>query len=284
MATTRLARLASHLTPQPTTSLSSSYTLKTPSGNVTFPNDFLRENIKKAWDKNSLQRVDHKMWNDNTVTSSSQLTDTSWELRFGDGTVGEFHLPVSSPHAEKDIEIQPKLIWGFGESTHHNDILRTLTSRHSEGKGGIRFHWNEMGIAPADDTSSPSAQLAAEQLGEGRARLSPSVAHARAALIEATNKYGMAIIDHVPCIPDQGLLLADSVVGAVETTNFGCVVCYAFFIFFLVFLPLTALPFHSTSTPQLQVRHQKRPRASQSCIRQHPSPASHRLHLLPQMS
>ena len=87
-----------------------------------------------------------------------------------------------------------------------------------------------MGIAPADDTSSPSAQLAAEQLGEGRARLSPSVAHARAALIEATHKYGMAIIDHVPCIPDQGLLLADSGVGAVETTNFGCVFVLPVFI------------------------------------------------------
>jgi hypothetical protein len=142
--------------------------------------------------------------------------------RPGDGTVGEFHLPLSSPHADQDIETQSKLIWGYGESTSSDKILHKLTSRYSDGNNGIRFHWSELGIVP-EDSSVPSTRLAAEQLGEGRARLSQSVATSRAALIEATHKYGMAIIDHVPCVPDQGQLLADSVVGAVETTNFGWV-------------------------------------------------------------
>jgi alpha-ketoglutarate-dependent taurine dioxygenase len=193
------------------------YTLDTPHGLVTFPNHFLRENIKTAWDSNSLQRVDFNMWNDNVVQKCTKLSPTSWKLAFDDGTVGEFHLPPQTDNYVVDIELQPQVIWGGSVSkTSSDDILKKLSTRYSKGTGGIRFDWNELNIDR--DTSS---KLAAEQLGEGRAKLQRSSASARSALIEATHKYGMAIIDHVPCIPDQGIKLADAVVGAVETTNFG---------------------------------------------------------------
>lgn len=220
----RVSRLASHLKSSATSSSCSAssqyYTLDTPNGPVAFPNHFLRENIKTAWDSNSLQRVDFKMWSDNVVQKCTKLTNSSWELAFDDGTVGEFHLPSQTDYKFNvvDIESQPQIIWGSSSSskTSSSDMLNKLSTRYSKGTGGIRFDWNELDI-----NKDESSKLAAEQLGEGRAKLQRSVASARSALIEATHKYGMAIIDHVPCTPDQGITLADAVVGAVETTNFG---------------------------------------------------------------
>jgi hypothetical protein len=133
------------------------------------------------------------MWNDNVVQKCTKLSPTSWKLAFDDGTVGEFHLPPQTDNYVVDIELQPQVIWGGSVSkTSSDDILKKLSTRYSKGTGGIRFDWNELNIDR--DTSS---KLAAEQLGEGRAKLQRSSASARSALIEATHKYGLAIIDHV---------------------------------------------------------------------------------------
>ena len=217
----RVTRLASHLKPSTTSSNARHYyTLDTPSGPVTFPNHFLRENVKTAWDPNSLQRTAFRMWHDNEILQCDKLTPTSWQLHFDDGTNGEFHLPSSqTEYKVRDIESQPQLVWGTPLSgTPSNAVLHKLSTRYSTSapNGGTRFDWKDLEISTQN-----SSDLAAEQLGEGRAKLRRRAAGARSALIEATHKYGMAIIDHVPCVPDQGIRLADAVVGAVETTNFG---------------------------------------------------------------
>ena len=215
----RVARLSAHVTSSQAPA-KNYHTLQTPAGAVRFPNHFLRENLKASWDANSLQRVDFRLWADHVVTSSTRLTDTSFLLGFDDGAVGEFHLPSTSPYARGiDIEALPKAIWGAGEK---HAVLRKLGTRYSgasgaSGASGLRFSWGDLAVKDSKELSG----LAAEQLGEGRAKLTPAVAQVRSALIEATHKYGMAIIDHVPCVPDQGVLLSDAVVGAVETTNFG---------------------------------------------------------------
>ena len=61
----------------------------------------------------------------------------------------------------------------------------------------------------------------AEQLGQGRARLSPQVAKARKALFEAVHTYGIAILEGAPLKPDVVTSIADALVGAVQATPFG---------------------------------------------------------------
>ncbi len=223
----RVSTVAAHLTAAPAAAAAPAYhTLDTPHGPVAFPCAFLRENIDTAWDASSLQRTAFRMWGGaNRVAETTRLSDTSWRLRFEDGAVGAFHLPSTSPYfAAVDIEARPQQLWG--EPTGDGRVIpgahlwRKLATPHATGGGGgIRFHWDELGVV--GDGTAGLAGLAAEQLGEGRARLPRGAARARSALIEAVHTYGMAIIDGVPCQPDQGILFADSVVGACETTNFG---------------------------------------------------------------
>jgi alpha-ketoglutarate-dependent taurine dioxygenase len=215
----RVALLTSHLTAAPAPPTQQYFALDTPYGIINFPNHFLRENIKNAWDANSLQRLDHKLWSANVVTACTKLTSTSWQLQFDDGGVGEFHLPSTSPYMSTvDIENFTQQRWGGISAGIKSNaaLLNKLATPQSKGTDGIRFHWKDLDIS-----SHSKSNLATEQLGEGRSRLSHKAAQTRSLLIEATHKYGMAIIDNVPCIPDQGQLLADAVVGAVETTNFG---------------------------------------------------------------
>jgi gamma-butyrobetaine dioxygenase len=80
----------------------------------------------------------------------------------------------------------------------------------------LRFQYNDiMGDMTKEGTR------AAEQLGEGRAHLPLKTVRARMSLIEAMQKYGIAIITGAPAQPDVGKVIADAVVGAVETTAFG---------------------------------------------------------------
>ena len=216
----RVPRLLSSLSAAARRLSSTIATLTAPSGTtLDFPVDFLRENISSAWDAHSLQRVDNKMWHVSQVLTSKSLTETSWELTFDDGVTGTFHLPAQE--ARKDVEDYPRTLWG-GDATESSGplastaMLQLLSQRHEQG--GLRFSWKELEIENVLDTTT---QLQPEQLGEGRANLSPSAALARSALIEATHTYGMAMVDGVPRQPNQGVLFADRVVGAVETTNFG---------------------------------------------------------------
>lgn len=188
-------------------------TLTSSSGEVhNFPVAFVRENINSAWDPHSLQRVDNQMWDVSAVLSSEPLTPSSWRLTFNDGAVGDFHLPPTQ--GDVDIEDQSKVIWGGSAFVPGDAVSSLLSSRAADG--GIRFSWDELQI---DEHISP--ERAASQLGEGRANISRDAATARAALIEATHRYGIAMIDGVPTEPNMCIMFADATVGAVETTNFG---------------------------------------------------------------
>ena len=121
-----------------------------------FPVDFLRENIKTAWDADSLQRVDNQLWEVSNIISSDPLTPSSWRLAFNDGTVGEFHLPPSQ--SDTDIEDKPKVTWGFNTSIPGGAASSLLRTRAADG--GIRFSWEELDI-----DESGNNERAAEQLG-----------------------------------------------------------------------------------------------------------------------
>ena len=175
---------------------------------------FLRENLDVAIDACSLQRTSCNLPLDLHLTSSTQITSTSWKLAFSGGISGVFQLPEVQSSAAVGVEHQPQQYWGEGAAPL-SELDQALATSHQDG--GIRFSWAELRV----DESLDEGGRAAEQLGAGRAVLSREVAMARARMIEAVRKYGMAIVDGVPTEPDMGQRLADAVVGAVETTNFG---------------------------------------------------------------
>jgi len=86
--------------------------------------------------------------------------------------------------------------------------------------GPLRFKFDALMGLNATGGEEDAAK-ASEQLGEGRALLAPKVAATRMRLFEAIRTYGMAIIEGAPVAPDAGRLIADHLVGAVETTVFG---------------------------------------------------------------
>ena len=131
--------------------------------------------------------------------------------RLRDSVAGDFVAVRGIPARGADIESRPRVLWGPQEK---HAVLRELGTRFDPRQasgGGTRFHWEDLAVTESEDVSG----RASEQLGEGRAKLSVNAARARSALIEAVHKHGIAIIDHVPDAEDQGILLANSVVGAV---------------------------------------------------------------------
>lgn len=229
----RLSRIASHLsrsdtaagTPllpstqphppaSPTPSISYT-TLSTPSGKVyEFSNHFLRENLTEVWNRDSLQRLQYNLWSNNGIVETECLSEVAWRIRFDDGTVGHFHLPLAPvcTTSAVDLETQPRMVWG----KHECESVRAKLSKPYR-EGGMRFDWNDFGLSNVDGDNN----RAAEQLGGSRSRLTQTAAKTRSALIEAAHKYGIAIIENAPCIPDQCVLFGDRVVGAVEATSFG---------------------------------------------------------------
>jgi hypothetical protein len=181
------------------------------SNGQTFPFhvSFLRENLGVAFDATSLQRTTNNLPTDLELLSAVSNGDCSWHLTFSDQASGTFHLP---PACEVDIEALPRSIWGVNSI---ENVEQQLATSHAEG--GIRFHWSDLAI----DEECTDDTRAAEQLGAGRAILTQDAASARVSMIEAVHTYGIALLDGVPCEPDQGVRLADNLIGAVETTNFG---------------------------------------------------------------
>ena len=176
-----------------------------------FPIPFLRENLRECWDASSLQRTVNNLEMNITLVSGTPLTSSSWQLEFSDGATGVFHLPTETA---VDIEQWEKQLWGGSDGSGH-DLLSLLGTHHAEG--GIRFSWDELEV----EVDTSGQVRTSEQLGEGRANLSQPAAAARAKLIEATHVHGMAMVDGVPDVSASGIHLADQIVGAVETTNFG---------------------------------------------------------------
>lgn len=169
------------------------------------PTPFLRENLQTSWDKTSLQRLSCNLPLDLSLTSAKEVGDAKWELEFSDGAKGLFVLP---PSPEESLSAKPRELWN--DPNVVDDLLQKDFSQ-----GGLRFDWKDLGFKPQDDDRVP------EQLGQGRALLAREVAVARAALLERIHEWGIAVIKHAPTEPNQGRLLCDELVGAVETTNFG---------------------------------------------------------------
>jgi len=180
-----------------------------------FAPQLVRENLVSSWDPTSLQRLDCRLPADINLTTAEPMDDIGkhWKVSFDDGVVGEFAVPPGDIE-EVELEHLPKKLWG-SEGMSVKDLETVLNAG-----GSARFSYELlMGDSTCDDPDC--ASRASEQLGAGRARLSSATARARQSLFEAVQMYGMAIIEGAPAVPDAGKVIADAIVGAVETTVFG---------------------------------------------------------------
>lgn len=174
-----------------------------------FPTAFLRENLNSSWDTTSLQRLSCNLPQDLKLTSSKAVGPSEFELEFSDGARGLFVMPQP---ADASLDTKPKTLWP--------DSKQAETALAADWQdGGLSFDWHDLGV----DESSEGGRTP-EQLNQGRALLPGQVAAARSALLERIHEWGMAVVKNAPAKPDQAVHLVDSIIGAVETTNFG----YAF--------------------------------------------------------
>ena len=179
-----------------------------------FPTAFLRENLKESIDKNSLQRVSFNLPISLNIINIKQTKNNAFDLTFSDGVTGTFVLPPKK--IDSKIEDFKRTLWGGEFSTTTAMLSHLLETSYKNG--GLKFMWGDLQIDGGDSSDS---NRSSEQLGAGRAILPRKVANARSKLIEAVRVYGLANVVNVPIKPDQGIHLANSIVGAVETTNFG---------------------------------------------------------------
>lgn len=166
-----------------------------------FPARFVLENLKQSWDASSLQRVLRRVPEDLKIVESLEGKDGSYRVTFSDGSSGDF-FPPEQHNSTRELEDAKKFLWA--------DPLEDLPS----------FAWKDLAVEETERLVANS-ELCAEQLNQGRANISSAVAAQRAALIRAVHIYGIAMITKAPAEPNVGIRLADALVGAAETTNFG---------------------------------------------------------------
>jgi len=173
---------------------------------------FLRENLDTAWDRTSLQRLSCRLPTNLSLLSSERQSATTWRLRFSDGAAGLFTMPPGKEGAM--LQAMPRALWGGRMGRDVRGVEADLVNESD----ALRFSVDAL---MGRNSTELCCSKASEQLGQGRAALARETAALRMRLFEAVHRFGMAIIEGAPAEADAGRLLADALVGAVETTVFG---------------------------------------------------------------